>query len=219
MLRRRISGLLRRLGVSERGVAAVEFAIVTPFLLSAFLYGGELAWFMMVNMQVSQVALQVADNASRIGDSSVLTNRKIYEGDVHDVMIGAHLDGGPSIDLLTKGRVIISSLEVNSAGKQYIHWQRCKGLKAVTSSYGVQGDIKTGGIGPAGQEVTALTDDAVIFVEIQYDYTPLISSAFLKSTTIKATAAFNVRDSRDLSQIYQTSPAATVASCATYSAS
>lgn len=174
---------------------------------------------MMVNMRVSQVALQVADNASRIGDSSVLTNRKIYEGDINDVMIGAHLDGGTYLNLLSKGRVIVSSLEVDGGGKQYIHWQRCKGVKTVTSSYGVQGDIKTGGIGPTGQEVTALANDAVIFVEIQYDYTPLISSAFIKSSTIKATAAFNVRDSRDLSQIYQTNPAATVASCSTYTAS
>ncbi len=149
----------------------------------------------------------------------MLTNRKIYEGDINDVMIGAHLDGGTYLNLLSKGRVIVSSLEVDGGGKQYIHWQRCKGVKAITSSYGVQGDIKTGGIGPTGQEVTALANDAVIFVEIQYDYTPLISSAFIKSSTIKATAAFNVRDSRDLSQIYQTNPAATVASCSTYTAS
>ncbi|MFM5907843.1 MAG: TadE/TadG family type IV pilus assembly protein [Novosphingobium sp.] len=215
---RRISTLLRRLGVSKRGVAAVEFALITPFLLTAFMYGGELAWFMMVNLRVSQVALQVADNASRIGDSSTLTNRKIYEGDINDVMIGANLDGGNTISLLTKGRVIISSLQVNAASKQYIHWQRCKGVKAVTSSYGVEGDIKAAGIGPAGQEVTALTGDAVIFVEIQYDYTPMISSLFMKPTTIKSTAAYNVRDNRDLSKIYQTSPASAVASCSTYTA-
>ncbi|MFM6832749.1 MAG: TadE/TadG family type IV pilus assembly protein [Novosphingobium sp.] len=216
---RLVSRFLRRIGVSERGVAAVEFALIAPILLTTLLYGSEMAWYMMVNLRVSQVTLQAADNASRIGDTSTLTNRKIYEGDINDVMLGAHLDGGNTLNLLSNARVIVSSLEVNSAGKQYIHWQRCKGLKNVVSSYGVQGDLKPSGIGPAGQEVTAPVGDGVIFVEVIYDYKPLVSSALISNKTIKSTAAFNVRDSRDLTQVYQTSPAGTVASCSTFTAS
>ncbi|PLK25838.1 TadE/TadG family type IV pilus assembly protein [Novosphingobium sp. TH158] len=214
----RIRHLLRKLGLSERGVAAVEFALIMPILLLALLYGAEMAWYMMVNLRVSQVALQVADNASRIGDSSTMSNRKIYEADINDVMLGAHLNGGSMLNLLSNGRIIVSSLQVNTSGQQFIKWQRCKGVKNVGSSYGVTNDIKSGGIGPAGQEVTALTDDAVIFVEIQYDYKPLISTRLISNKTIKTTAAFNVRDSRDLSQVYQTSPAGAVASCSTYTA-
>ena len=210
---------MKRLGLSQRGVAAVEFALIAPVLMTSLVYGGEMAWYMMVNLRVSQVTLQVADNASRIGDTSTLTNRKIYEGDIHDVMNGANLDGGNTLNLLTNGRVIVSSLEVNSAGKQYIHWQRCKGAKNVASNHGVQGDLKPTGIGPAGQEVTAPVGDGVIFVEVIYDYKPLISGALISNKTIRSTAAFNVRDSRDLTQIYQTNPAGTVASCATFSAS
>ena len=213
-----LSRFLRRIGVSERGVAAVEFALIAPILLTSLLYGGELAWYMLVNLRVSQVTLQVADNASRIGDTSSLTSRKIYEGDINDVMIGAQLDGGTTLNLLSNARVIVSSLEVNSGGKQYIHWQRCKGVKNVASSYGLQGDLKPTGIGPAGQEVTAPVGDGVIFVEVVYDYKPLISKAFISNTTIRSTAAFNVRDSRDLTQVYQTNPAGTVASCSTFSA-
>lgn len=214
-----LRSLLRRIGISERGVAAVEFAIIMPILLTALLYGAEMAWYMMVHLRASQVALQVADNASRIGDTSTLTARKIYEGDINDVMLGAQLDGGNTLNLLANGRVIVSSLQVNSAGQQVIKWQRCKGAKNVTSSYGVQGDIKTGGMGPTGQEVTAPADDAVIFVELVYDYKPLISGALIANKTIRSTAAFNVRDSRDLTQIYQTTPAATVASCSTFTSS
>lgn len=216
---KRLRRILRRIGMSERGVAAVEFALIAPILLTALLYGAEMAWYMMVQLRVSQVTLQVADNASRIGDTSTLTARKIYEGDINDVMLGAQLDGGNTLNLLSNARVIVSSLQVNSTGKQYIHWQRCKGLKNVASSYGVQGDIKATGIGPAGQEVTAPTGDAVIFVEVIYDYKPLITGALISNKTIKSTAAFNVRDSRDLTQVYQTNPAATVASCSTYTAS
>lgn len=216
---KRLRRLLCRIGVSERGVAAVEFAVISPILLTALLYGGEMAWYMMVQLRVSQVTLQVADNASRIGDTSTLTNRKIYEGDVNDVMLGANLDGGKVLNLLANGRIIVSSLQVDSSGRQVIQWQRCKGAKNVASSYGLQGELKPTGIGPAGQEVTSPANDAVIFVEVQYDYKPLISSVLISNKTIKSTAAFNVRDSRDLTQIYQTSPAGTVASCSTFSAS
>lgn len=217
MTRRR--AFLRRLGLSERGVAAVEFALILPILLTALLYGGEMAWYMMVQLRVSQVTLQVADNASRIGDTSTLTNRKIYEGDINDVMLGANLDGGKVLNLLANGRVIISSLQVDSSGRQVIQWQRCKGAKTATSTYGLQGELKPAGLGPTGQEVTAPANDAVIFVEVQYDYKPLITGALISNKTIKSTAAFNVRDSRDLTQVYQTSPAGTVASCSTYTAS
>lgn len=216
---RRLSRAMVALARARSGVAAVEFALVLPFLLIAGLYGTELTWYMLVNMRVSQVALQAADNASRIGDTSTITDRKIYESDLNDVLIGANLDGGSMLKLLNKGRVIISSLEVNNSGQQYIHWQRCKGLKSTVSSYGIAGDIKASGIGPAGQEVTAQTGDAVIFVEIQYDYQPLIADGFISNKTINAIASFTVRDDRDLSQIYQTNPASTVASCSTFSAS
>ncbi len=209
----------RKLLRAQSGVAAIEFALILPFLTAAGLYGTELTWFMLANMKINQVAMQAADNASRIGDTSTLANRKIYESDINDLMIGANLDGGSMVNLLKNGRVIISSLEVNAAGKQYIHWQRCKGLKNVTSSYGVAGDVKTAGMGPTGHEVNALTGDAVVFVEISYDYQPLVTSQFIKDRNIKAIASFNVRDSRDLTQIYQYTPAATVSSCATFSAS
>lgn len=215
---KKLRSLLRRLGISERGVAAVEFALIAPILLTTLLYGGEMAWYMMVQLRVSQVTLQVADNASRIGDTSSLTNRKIYEGDINDVMIGAQLDGGNTLNLLSSARVIVSSLQVNGSNQQFIKWQRCKGLKNVASSYGVQGDLKPTGMGPAGQEVTAPVGDGVIFVEVIYDYKPLISGALIANKTIRSTATFNVRDSRDLTQIYQTNPAGTVASCSTFSA-
>lgn len=214
----RLRSFLRALGLSQHGVAAVELAIIMPILLIALLSGAEMAWYMMVNLRVSQVALQVADNASRIGDSSTLSNRKIYEADINDVMLGAHLDGGRMLDLLSNGRIIVSSLQVDGTGQQFIKWQRCKGMKNVSSSYGLANDIKTAGMGPAGQEVTAPADDAVIFVEIQYDYRPLVSSALIGDKTIRSTAAFNVRDSRDLTQVYQTAPAGAVAGCSTFSA-
>ena len=57
--------------------------------------------------------------------------------------------------------------------QQYIHWQRCLGLKQWPSSYGKTSDGISGnldGMGPAGEEVTADQGSAVIFVEIAYGH-------------------------------------------------
>ena len=61
-------------------------------------------------------------------------------------------------------------------------------------------------MGPPGEEVWAFPGDAVIFVEIAYDYQSLIGRSFGFDPEITATAAFTVRDDRDLSQVYQRTP-------------
>ena len=218
-----VSALMRRLRASTSGVAMTEFALALPLLLTAGLWGTEMANLAVTHMRISQLAIQIADNGARIGDTSTLENRKIYESDINDLLVGADLQAG-GLKVFDRGRAIISSLEVDSAtGRQYIHWQRCKGLKNVTSSYGAAGDGLSGatisGIGPAGNQVAAPAGGAVIFVELVYDYAPLVSSKFVGTAPITATAAFVVRDSRDLSQIYQRSSTSPdpISSCSTYS--
>ena len=196
---RNLSRLLR----DRSGVAMTEFALGAPFLLMAGLWGTETANFALVNMKVGQIAVHLADNASRIGDTSTLQNRKIYESDILDVFVGAQIQGGQGLQLYNNGRVIVSSLEVNEDGEQYIHWQRCRGIKNVASSFGDAGDVLADGMGPAGNKVLAQEDDGVIFVEVNYTYRPLISDAFLGSPDIISVSSFTVRDDRDLSQIYQ----------------
>lgn len=196
------------------GIGMTEFALVVPFFLTFGLWGIELANYQFQTMKIEQLSANVADNASRIGDYSTLQNRKIYESDIDDLLVGANLAAGTSMDLFNKGRIIISSLQVNASGKQYIDWQRCVGTKAVTSSYGKQGDVLgNAGIGPTGREVAATTNDAVIFVELQYEYQPLVTSSFVGDSTIKSIASYTVRSSRDLTKIYQTSPASPSMTC------
>ena len=89
------------------------------------------------------------------------------------------------------------------------------------SSYGVQGDgVSTtlAGMGPPGEEVMAQRGEAVIFVEVSYDYQPLVPGFFNDSRVISSTSAYTVRDSRDLTQIYQRDAGSPdkVASCGVY---
>lgn len=216
---RQILQSLWRLRAATSGVAAVEFALGLPLFLTVGLWGAELGNLAITNMRISQLAMHIADNGSRIGDVSMLENLKIYESDINDLLLGANVQSG-SVDLFEHGRVVISSLEVvpATADTQYIHWQRCKGKRSFQSTYGPAGtgtDGSLSGMGKPGEEVTASPGDAVIFVEIEYEYQPLVSARFVPNRVIRSTSAFNVRDDRDLTQIYQRDAASpdSVAGC------
>ena len=86
--------LLSRLRRNTAGVAMTEFALTFPFILGIGLMGAEVANRVLVQMKVSQLANLIADNASRIGDQSMLEDRRIYEGDINDLFYGAQLQGG-----------------------------------------------------------------------------------------------------------------------------
>lgn len=49
------------------GVSALEFALITPLFMVLGMYGAEIAWMNAAAMEASQVALALADNASRMG--------------------------------------------------------------------------------------------------------------------------------------------------------
>lgn len=206
--------LLNKLRSNTSGVALTEFALMTPIMLTVGLYGLESANLAITHMKVSQAAMQVADNATRIGESSTLDERKIYEDEIIDLLVGVDLQFGTSLDLFEHGRVILSSQEVDpddpTDTQQYIHWQRCKGLRNTSSNYGGPGtgkdDPSFKGMGPDGEEVIALPDDAVMYVEIEYEYQPLVTDAVISNRIIRVEASFNVRGDRDLTQIYQKDP-------------
>lgn len=217
---------LHSLLADRRGIAMVEFAFIGPIILLLGLVGIEMANLATTHMRISQAAMHVADNASRIGDRDQLAAQRIFESDINDVFIGVDIQAGDRIGLLENGRVIVSSLERNAEGGQTIKWQRCMGMKEVDSAFGGQGTGATGtdfpGMGQSGQEVRAAQGQAVMFVEVIYDYQPILANSFtepyITPPEIRSTAAFTVRGSRDLTGIFQRNPAAPVAACNLYQA-
>ena len=215
----------RRLLRNASGVAMVEFALGAPFLLMVGLWGTEIANYALVNMKVGQLATHIADNASRIGDTSTLQNRRIFEEDLNDLLLGANIQGG-GINLYEHGRVIVTSVEIwdqsnhksqaKSDGVQFAHWQRCKGSLVQNSEYANENQALPNGIGPEDQEVEASVDTPVIFVEVYYEYQPLISSRFVGNSMIRSTAAFPVRDSRDLEDVFKRNSSIPIADCDVY---
>ena len=141
-LARKIAGpkkARRRLSKDKSGLALLEFAFSMPIVLMTGLYGIEAANLALVNLKVSQIALNLADNAARVGTIDSNQVEQLREVDMNDVLDAVRTQG-KGIKLTTFGRVIVSSLEADSSGTQRIHWQRCVGLKSGSgydSSYGI----------------------------------------------------------------------------------
>lgn len=200
------ASLLSHLRRDRSGLALIEFAYAMPAVMGMGMYGIETANLAQTHLRVSQIALMLADNASRAGaDAAGGTIQQLREIDINDVMQGVRLQGA-RIDLANNGRVTLSSLETNSSGGQWIHWQRCLGMKRGVgwdSSFGTEGTGKTGtgfaGMGRPGAEVKAPAGEAVIFVEVNYQYKPLFGTWLLGAPRIQYTASYLVRDKRDLS--------------------
>jgi hypothetical protein len=201
----------------DRGVVIIEMAYTLPFLLLLGFGGMEIANLTLANTRISQITLSASDNAARIASGSNLATPQVREVDINEVFTGAHLQSG-DLNFQANGRMILSSLETNAEGGQFIRWQRCFGNRTGSpSSYGVAGVGATGtafpGMGPTGREVKAAAGSAVMFIEVYYTYQPLLFGSWLGPQTIRSTAAFTVRESRDLSQVYNPSPAAPVRNC------
>lgn len=197
------SMLPKQIRQDSRGLALMEFALCLPLLIIGSLWLLEFGNYCIVRQQISQLALQISDNAARIGtQNSVQT--EIDEKQINDLFVGAGLQSGP-LNLARNGRVILTSLEVDADQPhgQYLHWQRCYGMLTYPSTYGKQGDGKgnstVSGMGPANARIVAGSSAPAMFVEIAYQYQPIISARFAPPPLMHEIAAMMVRDNRDTS--------------------
>ncbi|WP_313534629.1 histidine kinase [Sphingomonas sp.] len=241
------STMFHRLTADRSGAALLEFALGLPIVLTTGLWAAELTNYAMTNQRLSQIALALADNASRVGEFKGTGFTMLREVDINDVLLAAKQQGTP-LNLTGNGRITLSSLE-NSGGTQRIHWQRCIGAKGGTaydSHYGKTvkadgvtydpdagvnnaatgdnssehpGTLAPNGMGENGAQVNAPTDSGVMFVEINYLYTPLVGKGWFTNTrTIRYVASFVVRDNRDYGQVYNPAPTSNRSTCDQYGA-
>jgi TadE-like protein len=187
------------------GVAMVEMALALPLVMGIVMWGIELGQLARTQHQVSQAAGALADNMSRVGLQTALASVQLRETDIIDGFEGLRrqTDG---FNLTQRGRITLSSLEQNSSGGQWIHWQRCIGTRNFPSSFGVANDGVTGtafpGMGPAGRRVQAPAGASVMFVEVAYEFVPTFGTIFLSPRIVRSHNSFVARSERDLTQVY-----------------
>lgn len=186
--------LARRLAQDRSGLAMIELALIGPLLLTLIFAGLELAWYAQAHLRAGQIAVSVADNGAR-----VMTG--IDEANIYEIFSGADVIGGP-IGFSRNGRIVLSSLQDNgktgALAGQMINWQRCFGSLAAAPAYGLEGRGRNDatlaqGMGKAGRRITSLPNTAVMFVEVTYDYQPLVGRGWYDMPDIRIESAMNVR--------------------------
>lgn len=214
----RFAAKARKLARDKSGVAVIELAYSLPILIALGVTGAETAYYVQMQQQVSQIALAAADNASRVGEASALQTRRVYEADINDIFLGIPKQFAAD-GFYNNARVIISSIEYDDEDNVFVHWQRCQGSKDFDSEIGPEGtglgtDDLADGIDTGSAVVFPVPDSALIVAEVSYDYQSLFGVSPFTTKVIKAKGVFAVRDTRDLSGLYNRSGEDPVASCA-----
>ncbi len=166
-------GILARLRSFKRdagGVAAIEFAMIVPLMITMFIGTIELSQAITVDRRVSQVASSTADLVARAKTMTVTEMDGVLE--VVQQLLAPYSDTPLRLSVFAVG----AAPAANSGDPPVttICWVRNHNNGVGGHSSGDTYTLPTGLI-EAG--------DSVIVTEVEYAYTPLIFSKFLPGTT------------------------------------
>jgi Flp pilus assembly protein TadG len=166
LLRQRISGCAR----DERGISAVEFALLLPLMVMLYLGGVEVSQGLTIDRKVTLVARTVADLAAQA--------QKITNSQMDNI-----LDASTAVMLpysIGEAKVVVSQVSIDADGVAKIDWS----------------DAKNGTARTRGQTVTLpaalnIPSSSLIWSEVSYDYKPVIG--YVITGTMKLTDQIYMR--------------------------
>ncbi len=148
----------------ERGVSAVEFALLLPLMLSLYLGAVEISQAIGADRKVTLTARTVADLIAQVSsvNNAGMTNSLNASSSV--------MAPFPTTNL----KVTVSSLTIDAQGKATVAWS----------------DTLNGTARATGSTVTlpsalAVPNTSLVFSEVQYAYTPTIGYVMTGSLTLK----------------------------------
>jgi Flp pilus assembly protein TadG len=153
-----------RLAKDERGVSAVEFALILPLMLTLFFGGVEVSQGVAIDRKVTLTARTVADLVSQV---SSINNKGTT-----DVLNASSAVLSPyPID---KAKVTVSVIKIDANSKVTVEWSETKnGTKRTTVSAG---------------EVPApliVPNTSLVWGEAEYSYTPAVGYVLTGTRNLK----------------------------------
>lgn len=175
---RPVTGFLLRFYKDSRGVAALEMAIVLPFLLTMMLGVMEIANFVMATQRTEKMAYSIAD---LISQNEVITTTQI------NTILDASAQIMKPFPFGDRGHVIITSVHRNPGQQPTVAWQYEGGgtLHNQDSEFGGPGGP---GVLPTG--FTLNERETVIIAEVYYQYPAFITDMFDSNNTLLYKYAF-----------------------------
>jgi len=162
---RRAIRKLRGLSADQRGVAAVEFALLLPIMVTLYFGGNEVATGVAADRKVTLVARTVADLASQ--------TTKITTDDMTNLLNASGAVAHPFSS--TNLKVVVSAVDIDADGKATIAWSA-----TLNGTKRTKDDVVTSSV-PEGLRVKGTQ---LIWGEVKYDYTPTIGYVITGTITL-----------------------------------
>ena len=155
---------LRRLGHDERGVSAVEFAMLLPLMLTLYLGTVEISQGIAADRKVTLTARTVADLVAQVSsiNNANMTNSLNAASAVIVPFSASNL------------KLTVTSVKVDSEGKATVDWSDA--LHTTAKSKGASVTL------PAALKVA---NTSVIWAEAEYSYKPAIGYVVSGTLTLK----------------------------------
>lgn len=162
-----VDSIKRKLGglaVDERGVSAVEFAMLLPLMLSLYLGSVEVSQGIGADRKVTLTARTICDLVSQVSS--------IGNGDMTNALnaSSAVMAPFPTSNL----QVTVSSVKIDAAGKATVDW-----------SDSFNGTARTTGSTVTLPAALNVANTSLIWSEVQYTYKPVIGYVMTGTLTLK----------------------------------
>lgn len=181
----------------QRGIAAVEFALICPFLFTILLGGMDAAYFLLISQRVDRICYTITD--------LVTQQQSLAQTDLDNIFLAANQLMRPlAATFSTNGYVVVSSVyRASGSSSASILWQYDGKTGTKTSPWGLAAVSKISVTGSTlnipdpsmpSNSVALNSNDNVIVVETFYAYTPLFASwGIFKAGTLYRSTVFKPR--------------------------
>jgi Flp pilus assembly protein TadG len=159
-VRRRIA----QLQCDERGVSAVEFALLLPLMVTLYLGSAEISQAISADRKVTMTSRTVADLISQVSS--------INNAGMTDVLSASSSVMSPFTTTTLK--VTVTSVSVDANGKATVDWSDTLG-----------GTARTKGSTVTLPSALNIANTSLIWSEVSYVYTPAVGYLITGSLTLK----------------------------------
>jgi Flp pilus assembly protein TadG len=150
----------------ERGVTAIEFALVLPVVLLILLGCFEVPRFVLICQRIARTSSGVADLVAQ-ADEPITANQ------MNDIFTAAKIMMQP-YDIVANGRIYVSSINNPSGNGVTLTWQKNNGGSVSTAS-----KLGLAGSNPSSKIPATLvpgSNEEVLASEVYFNYTPVFSN-------------------------------------------
>ncbi|MEZ5756689.1 MAG: tight adherence pilus pseudopilin TadF [Emcibacteraceae bacterium] len=158
-----------KLSRDQKGVALIEFAVVTPFLTALLMGCIDLTYYLVAHQRISRSAYTMSNLMTQM-------DKGLTESQVSDMMLALDQVSKP-FNISDNGRATITAIigegvDGAAATSYSVAWQRCYGPNSSTPSFGAAGSTVDSADIPTNSIVT--TSQILVVTEVDYTFEPIL---------------------------------------------